>query len=128
MPLLLGPSPLPIAEIQPKSVAGNQLRNTALLASDKKFFLPAHLAKMEQTSGGDEVASLGQLHCSLSPTPPTPKPEERSLPILGAGMGWREPTALQTPPGDCTFSPTPHTLLTLQEDFGQKFSTNRQKG
>lgn len=128
MPLFLLPLPLPIAEMQPESMAGNQLRNTALLASDKESFLPAHLSKMDQTSGGDEVASPGQLHCSLSPTPPAPKPAGRSLPILGAGVGWGEPTALQTPPGDCTASPTTHTLLTLQEDFGQKFSTDREKG
>ncbi|PKU47855.1 hypothetical protein llap_1835 [Limosa lapponica baueri] len=114
--------------MQPKSMAESQLRNTSLLASDKEFFLPAHLSKRDQTSGGDEVASPGQLHRSLSPTPLAPKPGERSFRILGAGMGWGEPTALQTPPGDCTVSPTAHTLLTLQEDFGQKFSINGQKG
>lgn len=128
MPLLLGPSPLPVAEMQPKSTTGNHLRNTALLASDQEFFFPAHLSKMDQTSGADEVASPGQLHRSLPPTPPAPKPEGRSLPILGAGKAWGEPTALQMPPGDRTVSPTTHTLPTLQEDFGQKFSTNRQKG
>lgn len=128
MPLLLLPLPLPIAEMQPKSTAGNQVRNTALLASDKESFLSAHLSKMDQTSGGDEAVSPGQLHCYPSPTSSAPRPGGRSLPILGAGMGWGEPAALQTPLGDCTVSPTTRTLPTLREDFGQKFSTNRQKG
>lgn len=114
MRLLLLHSPLPIAEMQPWS----QLSNTALLASNEKSFLPAHLSKMDQTSGRGEVASPRQLHCSLSPTPPTTKPGGRFVPILGTNVRWGKLTTLQMPPGDCTVSPTTHALLTLQEDFG----------